>query len=257
MITKVGSYLEAIGGGVKQKDPDQYSTKPLRYDFDECGVEQFNKIYKYLKQADLRPLMRGRSGAILKSNKQNRYGAWDVRIYATGATITVRIEGRTYAYCIGHINKDDSKGLRGYEAFHLFKDKCLDAGIDLDEYAIDNGAEVKETIPSPHISMNQYMTYSDSPLENVHHIDFHNSYPAGLCNTHPEFRKVIEPIYETRKTSPENKAILNYSIGFMQSLQPACKARWSHLSHDAIVDNNNRIEELSDRLEASGRKILG
>ena len=56
-----------------------------------------------------------------------------------------------------------------------------------------------------------------------------------------------------------NKAILNFSIGWMQSYKPSNKryAEWAHLSRDAIADNNKRIIDLSIRLQASGRKILG
>ena len=94
--------------------------------------------------------------------------------------------------------------------------------------------------------------------ENVHHIDFHNSYPAGLCNAYPEFLPVIKPIYDERKEPGKekiNKAILNYTIGFMQSMT-GCKAKWAHLSKAAIADNNKRIRELADRLRNSGRVIL-
>lgn len=256
MVTELGKYLEEIGGGVKQIKADRFKTEPIRFDFDEEGVEKFNAIYQHLKSLNLRKLVRGTSGTILKSCKQNNYGAWDVNVHSTGATITVRVEGFTYAYNIGHISKDVG-GLRGHQAFRLFKDKCFEHGIDLDKYKIDNGAEVKKTIPSPLIKMNQYMTIDDEPLDSCYHIDFHNSYPAGLCNTHPEFRPVIEPIYLNRKVKPENKAILNYSIGFMQSLNPLVKGAWAHLSKDAITDNNKRITELSEQLEKSGRKILG
>ena len=102
----------------------------------------------------------------------------------------------------------------------------------------------------------------DEPMCNVHHIDFHSSYPAGLANTHPEFKPILEEIYEERK-DPEkeilNKAILNFSIGWMQSYNPSEHrfAEWAHLSRDAIHDNNVRIIDLTVRIQASGREVIG
>lgn len=142
--------------------------------------------------------------------------------------------------------------MKGWKAFKIFVKLCKKQGIDIDEYAIDNGEEIKKEIESPLIQMNVI----DETLENVHHIDFHNSYPAGLCNTHPEFRKVIEPLYNNRKTHPENKDILNCVIGYMQSIS-RCKARWAHLSRDAIKDNNIRIYALTLNLLGNGNKIIG
>ena len=51
------------------------------------------------------------------------------------------------------------------------------------------------------------------------------------------------------------KNILNFSIGFMQSLG-GCSARWAHLSRDAIKDNNDRVRELARRLDKSGRLVI-
>ena len=256
MVTDIGKFLEEMGGGVLQVKPDKLKTKPRKFDFNDEDVETFNTIYKTLLNSHLRTLERTPKGTILKNSKTNRMGAWDMVISNVGATIVVRLEGYTFSYIIGHINKE-GKTVRGYDAFTRFWKLCADQGIDLDEYRIENGEEVKATIEPPRIYMNQCMDKDHPGLTNCHHIDFHNSYPAGLCNTHPEFRKVIEPLYEERKTKPENKAILNLTIGYMQSMQPRVKAAWAHLSKDAIADNNKRIDELAARLEASGRTILG
>ena len=43
--------------------------------------------------------------------------------------------------------------------------------------------------------MLEYHDENHPGLTNVHHIDFHNSYPAGLVNTHPEFKDVITFLY--------------------------------------------------------------
>ena len=130
--------------------------------------------------------------------------------------------------------------------------------IDLDKYKIDNGAEVKKTIDKPLILFRDDI--KGFVYDNVHHIDFHNSYPAGLVNTHPEFKTTVERIYNMRNDPDKSalyKAILNYSIGWMQSLKGGKTAAWAHLAADAIRDNNKRIIELTIKLQAAGRVILG
>ena len=258
-ITDIAKYCAFKGGYTKQDKPDQRRLKPLQFEISvEKDRNEFNEIYKKLKNSGLNPLVRTKSGSICIC-KENRRGVWDYKIVNVGVTITAIIEGYTFCYRIGNQIKstDEEQKISGTAAFLKFKELCLENNVDLDDYIIDNGFEIKKTIPSPKISMIWYMTKDDEPFDNCHHIDFHNSYPAGLCNTHPECRPIIEPLYNSRKTNPENKAILNLTIGYMQSKNPASNARWAHLSKDAIIDNNNRIDELSAKLIASGREILG
>ena len=127
-------------------------------------------------------------------------------------------------------------------------------GINLDDYAIDNGPEVKKTIEKPYIGVHKKIFYNQT-FEHANHIDFHSSYAAGLAFTHPEFKTVLEEIYLKREENDIYKNILNFSIGFMQSLQ-GCGARFAHLSKDAIFNNNERLRELARRLDKSGRSVI-
>lgn len=252
------NYLASKGGYTKQAKPNRVRVAGTKkYDLNNKeDVEEFNEIYQTLLNSNLGPMVMTGSGGI-SICRENRRGVWHLDSYNTGCTILARLEGYTFCYTIGNKKEKEEGGIRGMKAFLEFKDLCLDKGIDLEEYAIENGAEVKNTIEAPKISMKYIMTSDDEGLDNCHHIDFHNSYPAGLCNKHPEFRPIVEPLYEARKEKPINKAILNLTIGYMQSLQPRVKARWAHLSKDAIEDNNRRIDDLATRLESSGREILG
>ena len=155
------------------------------------------------------------------------------------------------------MNKDEKENkLYGRQAFIKFKQLCQsELGIDLNTYALtkEEGLRIKKEIPMPKIELAPgVITGKTRVYFNVHHIDFHNSYPAGLCNTHPEFRPLIERLYKERKDNPENKAILNYTIGFMQQNN---NPLWAHLAKDAITDNLNRITELANRLRQN-YKIL-
>lgn len=249
----IGTYREQVKW-------NQYNAKPLQLPWNDNGVKRFNEIYTYI-YANLnnnwRKIERTKSGGI-KNGMHTNIRAWDCRFTSSNVTITICYSTRLYVVNIGRkFTKEES--IYPDQAFRLFKEKCAANGIDLDSMRIENGQEVKATIEKPYIVMYNHMCESDAPLENCHHIDYHSSYPAGLCNTHPEFRKVIEPIYENRKKHPSNKAILNYTIGWMQSYEPEKRrfANWAHLSRDAIADNNRRIEAMTNKLIAHGNKILG
>lgn len=254
--TKIGQYLASKGGAALVLKLNKYHAKPKVYNLDlETDSKEWNEIYETLLMSDLGQLIRTPSGGIAQC-KENHKGVWDLQLHKQ-AIITVIVEGYTFVYKIKCFDKTNTKDLTGTDAFMIFSRHCLEHGINLQDYSVENGLEIKSTIPAPKIFMRFEMREDEPGLENCHHIDFHNSYPAGLCNTHPEFRPVIEPIYKERKTKPENKIILNCAIGFMHSPHKRVKARWAHLAKDAIVDNNNRIDKLADELRASGRFILG
>lgn len=151
--------------------------------------------------------------------------------------------------------KANGKKLYGYQALIVFKKKCKEFGINLDDYAVSRaeGLEWKAKISKPLIKGSRLLNF-DETYENVHHIDFHNSYPAGLVNTHPEFKPVVEYFYKNRKKDEINKAVLNYTIGCFQSGQQQYK--YASLAHDAINDNNMRIIRLANDLHYCGCKVL-
>lgn len=214
------------------------------------GAEEFNKIYFWLKDQKLNIIERTPSGAI-KSGPHRRRPAWDVRITQTCVEITaLLLEG---AWRIQFRSKLQ-KQMSGRKAFTLFKRILKKRGIDLEAYAIDNGPEIKKDIEKPLIGAKRELFYNYT-FEEVNHIDFHSSYAGGLANTHPEFAEVLNELYKKREEKDEYKSILNFSIGFMQSIG-GCKARWAHLSRDAIKDNNERVKKLAEILEKKGRIVI-
>lgn len=253
------SYLTAQRGLIKTN----YKKIPVSaLQMNSDGAKKFNNIYQDLLKMDLNTLIRTPSGAISNApeNKSNNMYAWDVRALKSMVEITVRthIEFRLQFRQLSKDNDDTENTMYGWEAFSRFKYLCEKAGINLDDYAdnnFDHAMEIKNSIPKPKICMGDDM-WIDKTISNAHHIDFHNSYPAGLCNTHPEFRKVIEPLYNERHKHPENKLILNATIGYMQSAMPQVRARWAKLSRDAIKNNNDRIDTLAQTLEDEGYTII-
>ena len=247
-----------IGGVFQGTQSNQYKACPKYLEVNIDNEKFMNKLYKMLKSSDLYTLQRSPSGAIRKGPRYitNMY-AWDIKTSSIGAMITVIVDGYTYVVKYGNYKGQKAPEVYPSEAFNMFSEKCLECGINLNDYKIPNGAEVKQTIEAPLIKMYETHGETHKGLTNVHHIDFHNSYPAGLANTHPEFKPVVEYFYYLRKVYPEYKAVLNYTIGYMQSLKGGKNADWAHLSRDAIKDNNDRILALTTELILSGRRVIG
>jgi hypothetical protein len=261
MYERVVSFINSKLKGVFQGTlPDQFKTKPLFLEPSIDNEAVFNDIYFFLVKSNLNTLIRTKSGGIKKGPKYltNTY-AWDYQKSSIGIMITICLGGLTYCIKYGNHKGKHAPEIYPNEAFRIFDEKCLEYGINLNKYKISNGQEVKAEIESPLISMEYIHTEEDEGLDNVHHLDFHNSYPAGLANKYPEFRPVIEYFYDKRKEDPVNKAVLNYTIGWMQSWAPdkGRFANWAHLSKAAISDNNRRILMKAIELQASGREIIG
>lgn len=218
---------------------------------DREGAKRFNKIYNWLKTTRWSKIERTKSGGIAVGLKL-RLPAWDVRRTKTCVELTILCEEGMWR--IQFRSSLPNKALSGSKAFKLFKSILLKHGIDLNDYEISNGPEVKKTIVPAPVKLAR-LTYVNHTFSKAHHIDFHSSYPAGLVNTHPEFKEVIEELYEKRHENEDYKAILNYSIGFMQSIT-GCGARWANLSRDAIHDNNRRIAEMTVKLQDAGNVVL-
>lgn len=219
------------------------------------NAELFNSILSLLRaDKSLHGIVRTKSGGISTSIKDLLLPAWDYVTTVASAEITIldklgmwRIQFRAGIY------EDDNKTMSGREAFQKFKDILKKFKINLDDYAIENGLEVKQEIEKPLIKM-ENPAFKDCIFYNVHHIDFHNSYPGGLANTHPEFREPIEFCYKKRHDDPVYKAVLNFSVGFMQSKW--CGYRFAHLSKDAIGDNNARVRQVASDLVKNNRILL-
>lgn len=214
------------------------------------GAKAFNKIYLWLKKQNLYKLKRTVSGGI-QIGPRMQVPAWDVRANKYCIEITLILNGLAWRL---QFRTETPKKLSGRAAFTKFKRLLLKDNIDLDDYIIDNGPEVKKDIETYIVKANHEF-YLDKIFKSANHIDFHSSFSAGLANTHPEFKPTLEKIFRDREKDEINKHILNFSIGFMQSIG-GCNARWAHLSKDAIKDNNDRVRNLAQKVEKSGRRVL-
>lgn len=243
MWSELMQYRHAEG----TRRPNYLLTPVTVFTFCDEDIKQFNRIYKFA--ITLNMMERTSKGTICYSNYKRLPCHY---ITVTTSVVEIIIYSGKGIWRFQLRNKHEKK-LYGRRSFTRLKKELLKDGINIEDYYIQDGQKVKETIESPLIDLNSE-EFVDRIWDNAHHIDFHSSYPAGLCNTHPEFRPTISRIYAKRKEKESYKAILNHSIGFMQSKMIGFKL--AHLSRDAIKDNNDRIRELSKRLEKNGNIII-
>ena len=127
----------------------------------------------------------------------------------------------------------------------LKKDKII-----LEDYIINNGWDVKQTIEQPIIKVLNENNINKT-LTNIHHLDINSSYPAGLADLYPEMKPTLERIYNNRKLDESLKLSLDVSIGYMQSKY--CKFKYSHISKHAIELNNKKVNTMLKLLLEQGR----
>jgi len=270
--------LEILNGfnTVKMIKPNYCEIPVTAFPFTEDNVETLNTLVCWLKASEFFRIIRTKSGGIcVDKSKGARFPAFDIRATKLGVELTIRMPNlNCYRIQLRNSSKDlfDTQGnkmkINGKTAFYKFKEICKkDFNIDLDSYIIQDKEErkaIKESIETAKIefysqrqALNLLFGDHNKPLTviNAFHIDFHSSYMSGLANTHPEFRPVVEYIYNNRKKDNlYYKAILNMTFGYMQSMHYGY--RLAHLSRDMIADNNRRIEKLTIDLINDKKAIL-
>lgn len=261
---------------VKMIKPNYYEIPVTAYPFTEENCETFNTLVCWLKASEFFRIVRTKSGGIcVDKAKGAKFPAFDVRAARLGVELTIRMPNlNCYRIQLRNSSKElfDSEGnkmkINGKTAFYKFRELCeKDFGINLDSYIIQDKEErkkIKESIEPAKIdfysqrqALNLLFGDHNKPLTvtNAFHIDFHSSYMSGLANTHPEFKQVVEYLYENRKKdNVYYKAILNMTFGFMQSMHYGY--RLAHLSRDMIADNNRRIEKLTNDLINDKKAVL-
>lgn len=221
----------------------------------EENSRTFNNILAECKKEIADKIVRTPSGGICTDWSVLRLPAFDYLTTPGGAEITILIEeGMWRIQFRPGIYEHENIRLSGRKAFMLFHEMLKkDYGIDIENYAIENGDEIKKKIEPPLVKLESEV-FKDIIFDGVHHIDFHSSYGAGLANTYPEFRPLLQKCFEKRKENKAYKALLNFTIGFMQSKWTGF--RFAQLSKAAIDDNNIRVKKLAKNLEESGRVVI-
>lgn len=248
-----------------------YIKIPLnRLGIDSKGISEFNEIYHWFleqKDEEWTQIERTPSGGICKKKGQLVYPAYYIGVSTSSIEMIFLVAEGQYRFLWGRttLKKFDEEGndrreKSGRECYLMFLDECKKFGVDIHDYAIDNGAEVKKTIPSPKIRLAS-KSVANKVFEGAFHIDLNSSFMSGIALNNPELYPPINDIYSHRKDVDENgrptqfsldcKDILTHTYGFFQS--EWCnlnghKYALAHLSKQALEFNNNMIDELSEKL---------
>lgn len=235
----------------------------------QCTIERFNEIYMYWKKEEDRGnisygIPRTKSGGI--SNKNIVIPSYEVIPGKFGCEMVVLsfLDDLTPQFyrCQyrGVTNKKgESETITGHRAFTLLKRELLRDGIDIQDYYIENGPEIKATIEKPIIRL-QSEAFKDIEFDSCNHIDMRSSYPYGMTVLYPEFSPTIERLFYSRHINPINKQIMNMAIGYFQSethfRTNHLIAPLAHISKFAIEHNNRRLNSMANYLEDSGRMVI-
>lgn len=231
----------------------------IAWKFTDENVAIFNAQVNYFKSINLPKIERTPRGAIRRCSIGYAYDVQKIGNSAIELTVTTWYA--TYRLVLTN-NVDeygDATKMTGRKAYVMMRREFQKDGIDLEDYAVPDGKIIKKTeIEKPMIMATNHLQFGKT-YENVHHLDFHSSYPGGLARLHPGMRKTIERIYAKRKSSDKDaelKLALDASIGFFQSQY--CKIgghgyALANLARDAVNDNNERIRRVTAELVASGR----
>ena len=116
-----------------------------QFELNDKGIVEFNKILKYVKSLNLPTIVRTSSGGISNLNQYNKCNCWDYRRSGVCAEITLlTLNGCWRFQCrTGAPAGANGKPIYGTNALKKFKKICLDFGINIDDYAVENGFELK------------------------------------------------------------------------------------------------------------------
>ena len=221
--------------------------------------DMFNELYCYCKD-NVPMTVRTKSGGISINKKnqnwQNNICSWFYRDTNNIAEIFVACS-YVLRIQIGTHTTDSVTGEKrpsGKIAFSEFSAMCKRHAINLNDYQLneEEASQAKSEIKKPLIDWGDFGdTIKDMELHEINHIDFHSAYMSGLMTTHPEFSVVAKELYNNRKEKPKYKAVMNHSIGYMQSMK-CCGAKWAHLSRDAINYNYDKMISTAENMRKNG-----
>lgn len=220
-------------------------------------IKEFNEIYQFclenVKNGNFTEFEISNRGAIRQYIGCIRGAKWIMFVKQTVIDIIIRnLDARYYRFQIG-VRKAEDKGIYGRQAFSIYKEELLRDGVNLEELAIKNGKEIKETIPKAKVELfvcpGENRTY-----HNAHHIDLNSAFNAGMMKAFPILEPSIRRMYNKRQENEIFKDVLNMTQGFMQSDMVECE--YAHISKAGYEWTNKRIDELSKKLTDKGYRIL-
>lgn len=238
------------------RKPNKLKIPLNSFEFKPDQIKEFNDIYHYClemeKVGEFHEMVLTKSKGICIKKHILRCACWIVTVKTSFIEILIRnVDARYYRFIMGH-GKSDKKEMGGRRAFQLYVAELLKDNVDIKDLAIDNGYEVKQTIPKQKIDL--FVTPGRT-YHNAHHIDFNSAFNAGMIEAFPILEKSVKRMYSKRKKQDDLfKKVLAMTQGFMQS--ELVGYSYSHISKAGYEWTNRHVDELSKKLQESGRRIL-
>lgn len=261
---KLEELMPEIGKSFASSNLNKNELNTYWIDVTEEGINKFNEIYSLVKDWRVAPITK--SGAINKTGKSFRY--FSHRVFQTKSSIELIIIAPRRSYRVmfrSGYGKEEGK-LSGKVAFKKFIAPLEKRGYDLLAYGIENGEEVKRTIPKYDRRVNSELRYKT--IEHAFHFDINSAFFAGIANSYGYlfdgfFGEHIRDIFNNRKNPDKkykhNKDILTHTQGYFQS--EYCKHNGykyclAHMAKAGIVYTCQKLLEIIQKYEEFGCEFI-
>ena len=231
-----------------------------RFNTDEEGAKEWNSVIALIqeKAGEYKELPRTPSGGIsISVENWNRFPGYDIQTVNSMVELTViDIDGCWRFQFRNMLQK--GRDISGRTSYLKFEEVCSRFGIDLRKMMLptpEEGQKVKKQIQKPRIDMREDLL--NITFTNANHIDIHSAHMAGVAFGFPELLEPILHCYENRKRYAIYKSILTHTWGYFQSKYSPVYYRLAHLSKAGLDYTNAVVDDLTEKLETSGRLVIG
>ena len=196
-ISVIKSLLERFSSSRGTMHPNILKMANNNLKMNSDNAKLFNTLVQYCEENNYHTIKWTKSGGIAKGKKVFMPPAYGIKMIGKTTVVLVICTSKFYRFTFG-IARAEQKDISGTASFGAFKRTCEKYDINIDDYAIDNGKEYKENFPIPYRKLYNER-FADKVLDNVHHIDLNSSFMSGLAMSYPQFKPVVEELYEKRK----------------------------------------------------------
>lgn len=230
----------------------------------DVSLDEINREYNYWMNYKPNLIYNSNLTQSKQLSKINfNYGVWYVlnnqffKLFVS----CIDAEGTPCAYQLRFRINDTDFGheISGRDSFNRFRAELKKDGVNIEDFAIDNGKELKSTVDfgNPVIQFDE--SIKNKTIENAHHVDMASAYMYFAGIYHPEWEKTIRKIYELRKSNSIFKHILTHTCGYFQSQFCILNGRGyalADVASFAIRSTAIAVKKMAKELSNYGFKIL-
>lgn len=228
------------------------------------SIQDFNDTYFYWKeimesQGIKKGFKRTKSGGISLKGLQPIF--WDIKANANNGCelivngIDINEADESKRWCCFRLKYGTSsvQSASGHKGLLELKKELKKDKIDLEDYYIDNGKELRTQSEKP-IAKSLRQSYNDIVFDNVHCIDLTAAYPSAWVKLFPEWLPAVKRL--TEKKNKYEKGTKEYDLaksgpitanGYMGSVQ-YFGAKLAQVYNYSISYTNQRLAEMEQFL---------